>query len=290
MPGSPSLRDVDIADLRPRVGHIQFLNCVPLYWGLVRTGALADVDLVKDTPDRLSDALIAGDLDLGPISLVEYLRHADELLLLPDLAVGADGKVLSVNLVSHCPLGELDDRLVALGSTSRTSVVLAQLLLEERYGVRPRYETWPPDLPAMMREADAAVLIGDPALRATIDAPVHGLLVTDLAEEWTRWTGFPMVFAVWAVRRSYAAAHPGLVKDVHESFLASRDLSDRRVDEVAADAARFERFDAATLAAYFRALQFGLGPRQEAGIAEFARRVSQRANLSPDVRIAYAIG
>ena len=89
---------------RPRVGHIQFLNCLPIYWGLMRSGALIDVDLHKDSPDRLSAALVAGDLDIGPISLVEYLRHADELLLLPDLAVGSDGPVLSVNMVSTRPL------------------------------------------------------------------------------------------------------------------------------------------------------------------------------------------
>ncbi|HEY7175317.1 MAG TPA: MqnA/MqnD/SBP family protein, partial [Micromonosporaceae bacterium] len=120
---------------RPRVGHIQFLNCLPIYWGLMRSGALLDVDLHKDTPDRLNTALVAGDLDIGPISLVEYLRHADELLLLPDLAVGSDGPVLSVNLVATKPLAEI--RRVALGSTSRTGVLLAKMLLAERYGVRP---------------------------------------------------------------------------------------------------------------------------------------------------------
>ncbi|GAB3948251.1 hypothetical protein GCM10027614_44980 [Micromonospora vulcania] len=88
---------------RPRVGHIQFLNCLPIYWGLMRSGALIDVDLHKASPDQLNAALVAGDLDIGPISLVEYLRHADELLLLPDLAVGSDGPVLSVNVVSTKP-------------------------------------------------------------------------------------------------------------------------------------------------------------------------------------------
>ena len=122
---------------RPRVGHIQFLNCLPIYWGLMRSGALLDVDLHKDTPDRLNAALVAGDLDIGPISLVEYLRHADDLLLLPDLAVGSDGPVLSVNLVSTRPLAELDGRRVALGSTSRTGVLLARMLLADRYGVAP---------------------------------------------------------------------------------------------------------------------------------------------------------
>ncbi|MGH8889337.1 MAG: MqnA/MqnD/SBP family protein, partial [Acidimicrobiales bacterium] len=62
---------------RPRVGHIQFLNCLPLYWGMVNSGALLDVELSRDTPDRLNERLVAGDLDIAPISLVEYLRHQD---------------------------------------------------------------------------------------------------------------------------------------------------------------------------------------------------------------------
>lgn len=259
---------------RPRVGHIQFLNCLPIYWGLMRSGALIDVDLHKDSPDRLSAALVAGDLDIGPISQVEYLRHADELLLLPDLAVGSDGPVLSVNVVSTRPLAELDGARVALGSTSRTGVLLAQLLLAERYGVRPEYFRCPPDLTQMLLEADAAVLIGDVALRALYEAPKQGLEVTDLGQAWREWTGLPMVFAVWAVRRDFAAAHPGLVKEVHEAFLRSRDLCLAELDQVAEAGARWEPFDAATLASYFRALDFSLGERQVAGLREFARRAA----------------
>jgi chorismate dehydratase len=237
---------------RPRVGHIQFLNCLPIYWGLMRSGALLDVDLHKDTPDRLNAALVAGDLDIGPISLVEYLRNADDLLLLPNLAVGSDGPVLSVNLVTTRPPAELDGRPVALGSTSRTGVLLAQMLLAE----------------------DAGVLIGDPALRATYQAPARGLQVLDLGQEWRSWTGLPMVFAVWAVRREFATANPGMVKDVQEAFLRSRDLCLTELDTVAESAARWEPFDAATLATYFRTLDFSLGDRQVAGLREIARRAA----------------
>ena len=257
---------------RPRVGHIQFLNCLPIYWGLVRAGALLDVELTKDTPDRLNDLLVSGSLDIGPISLVEYLRNASELVLLPDIAIGSDGPVLSVNLVSQVPLSSLDGRRVALGSTSRTSVRLARMWLEQVHGVRPSYFTCPPDLTTMLLEADAAVLIGDAALRATHDAPGLGLAVHDLGAAWRDWSGLPMVFAVWAARRSYAAANPGLVKDVHAAFLRSRDDALAHVSEVAAAAARWETFDAATLATYFRTLDFSLGPRQVAGLREFGRR------------------
>jgi len=266
---------------RPRVGHIQFLNCLPIYWGLMRSGALIDVDLHKDTPEKLSAGLIAGDLDIGPITLVEYLRHADELVLLPNLAVGSDGPVLSVNLISTRPLAELDGRPVALGSTSRTGVLLAQMLLTEKYGAEPEYFRCPPELTQMLIEADAGVLIGDPALRAMYEAPRLGLQVTDLGLAWKEWTGLPMVFAVWAARKDFAAAHPGVVKDVHEAFQRSRDLSLGELDEVATAAARWEPFDAQTLAAYFRALDFSLGERQIAGIREFARRAAARGEVPP---------
>ncbi len=271
---------------KPRVGHIQFLNCIPIYWGLVRSGALLDLDLVKDTPERLSEQLVAGDLDIGPISLVEYLRHAEDLVVLPDVAVGSDGPVMSCNLVSQMPFGDLHGARVALGSTSRTTVELARLVLRECHGVEPLYYSCPPDLAQMMQEAAAGVLIGDPALRASLyDAPRLGLRVLDLGQAWKEWTGLPMVFAVWAVRRDFLAKQPALTREVHAAFLHSRDLAMAEVDKVAAQAARWEAFDAANLERYFTTLDFSFGPRQFAGVREFARRVAAQIGVDPDVPI-----
>jgi len=266
---------------RPRVGHIDFLNCLPLYDGLVRSGALLDVRLRRETPDVLNGLLLAGELDIGPISLVPALQHCDEIVVLPDLAVGSDGPVLSVVLVSTRPVEDLDGAHVALGSTSRTSVLLAQMLLAQRYEAKTSFETTPPDLGAMLRVADAAVLIGDPALRATYEAPALGLHVLDLGAAWREWTGLPMVFAVWAARRDYAESHLEQVVAVQQSFRTSLSDSLSRVDEVAERAARFEPFDAATLATYFRTLDFSLGERQLAGVREFARRAAEQGAVPP---------
>lgn len=259
---------------RPRVGHIEYLNCMPIYWGLMRSGALIDVELTRAPPVALNDALVAGELDIAPISLVEYLRHAEDLLLLPGVAVGSNGPVLSVNIVHDRPLSELDGGRVALGSASRTGVLLAQMLLAERYGVKAEYVRTDPDVPLMLRNADAAVVIGDVALRALYEAPSQGLTVTDLGTEWRQWSGHPMVFAVWAVRREFAESQPGRVKDVQEAFARSLRLCLAELDEVAASAARWEPFDAATLAGYFRTLDFSLGEPQLAGLRAFAAKAA----------------
>lgn len=271
---------------RPRVGHIQFLNCLPLYWGLARTGTLIDFELTKDTPEKLSERLVRGELDIAPITLVEFLRNSDRLVAFPDIAVGCDGPVMSCVIVSQVPLEQLDGARVALGSTSRTSVRLAQLLLADRYGVTPDYYTCPPDLGLMMQEADAAVLIGDAALRAALhDAPRLGLQVHDLGLMWKEWTGLPFVFAVWAARRDYLAREPEVVHEVHRAFLDSRDLSLEEVAKVSEQAARWEVFDADLLERYFRTLDFRFGPDQLAGVREFARRVGPTTGFPADVTV-----
>ncbi|MFI9081843.1 menaquinone biosynthetic enzyme MqnA/MqnD family protein [Streptomyces sioyaensis] len=283
---APAGADADRRRSRPRVGHIQFLNCMPLYWGLARTGTLLDLDLTKDTPEKLSEQLVRGELDIAPITLVEFLRAADDLVAFPDLAVGCDGPVMSCVIVSQKPLEQLDGARVALGSTSRTSVRLAQLLLAEKIGVRPDYYTCPPDLGVMMQEADAAVLIGDAALRANLhDGPRLGLEVHDLGQMWKEWTGLPFVFAVWAARREYLEREPVMVQKVHEAFLASRDLSLEEVGKVAEQAARWETFDEPVLERYFTTLDFRFGPAQLAGVTEFARRVGPTTGFPADVQV-----
>ena len=256
---------------RPRVGHIQFLNCLPLYWGLIRTGALADVELVKDTPDRLYDMLVSGELDLGadqPGRVPPAHRRAGA----PARPRGRQRRPGDVgHLVSQLPLADLGTERVALGSTSRTCVLLTQMWLEEVHGVTPGVLHLPAgpgrdDAGGRGRGADRRRCPACHVRRAGL-----GLAVHDLGAAWRDWTGLPMVFAVWAVRRDYLAAEPGLVKDVHEAFLRSRDVCLEHVDEIAEHASRWESFDQPTLAGYFRTLDFSLGDRQLDGTTSFCR-------------------
>lgn len=253
--------------MRPRVGHIQFLNCLPLYYMLVKKGLLLDIDLYKDTPAQLCERLLAGRLDISPVPSIEFARHADELLLLPGIAVSSRGPVMSIVLVSKVPLAELDARPVALANNSRTSQVLARLVLGHRFGVQPEYFQSAPDLPEMFREADAALLIGDDALRVVAaPCPYH---VFDLGREWSEMTGMSMVYALWAVRRDFAGQHPGEVTRVQRAFQASLRESIGAVEEIASDIARWEPFSAAFLKQYFEALQFDFEPDLQQGLLHF---------------------
>jgi chorismate dehydratase len=148
----------------------------------------------------------------------------------------------------------------------------------------------PPDVPMMLREADAAVTIGDVALRAyyEFERGGPGPEVVDLGAAWRAWTGLPMVFAVWAARRAFAQAHPGLVKEVHDALRGGVTRALAEVETVAARASRWEVFDQASLVRYFTTLDFRLGARQLAGVAEFARRAAARGAVPPLREMAFA--
>ncbi len=253
---------------RPRLGHIQFINCLPLYYGMVKNDVLLDVDLVRANPADLAVELVDGKLDLAPIPAIEYARHAEQFELLPDIAISSDGEVQSILLVSTVPVEELTGKTIALAANSRTSVVLAQILLERRWGVTADYVDMPPDLPAMLRDADAALLIGDEAIRTYWEPPAH-LFTYDLGTEWKAWTGLPFVFAVWAVRRDYAQAEPAAVRRVADALSGSLDYCRLHLDDISEYAARWEQFPAEQFRSYFDALQFRFEPRYREGLTRY---------------------
>lgn len=253
---------------RPRLGHIQFINCLPLYYGMVKQDVLLDVDLVRANPADLAEMIVSSALEVAPIPAIEYARHADELVLLPDIAITSDGEVQSILLVSKVPAEELSGRTVALAANSRTSQVLARILLARRWGVEPAYVTMPPDVPAMLRDADAALLIGDEALREHWE-PTPGLLAYDLGSEWTAWTGLPMVYAVWAVRRAYAEGEPHAVGDIADALSGSLAYCRAHLDEISEYAARWEHFAPEKFRSYFDALHFRFEPRFREGLVRY---------------------
>jgi chorismate dehydratase len=258
-----------------RLGVIDYLNCVPVYdWllGQMADGGMSGIETVAGTPAQMNQALLSGEIDVANVSSVAFGEHADEWLLIPHLSVAAHGAVESVLLFSwHDDWRALDGRSIALTDHSATSVALVRLLSERRYGIQPRYVTQPPNLDAMLAEHDAALLIGDIALRegylrrAIADRGQPHTF--DLATEWQAWTGLPFCFSVWAARaeRAEAIAASEVIRLLHDS--RARGIAD--LDRLAREAAARLNLPVAVCARYLRLLDYDLGPSDLDGLRHF---------------------
>jgi chorismate dehydratase len=182
-----------MADHPFRISIIEYLNAAPLNYGFKHGLGYQHFHLQFHVPSMCADKLSSGEVDAGIVSSIEYLRIPG-LRIVPGLCIASPKRVRSVGILSKVPPEQI--RTLALDTSSRSSVVLAQILLRERYGASPETHEMGPDLDAMLEAHDAAVMIGDHFMRAKRD----GLLMLDLAEEWHSWTGLPFVFALWLVR------------------------------------------------------------------------------------------
>jgi chorismate dehydratase len=272
--------------MRPRLGHIQFLNCLPLYYGLVKTDVLLDVDLVKAAPKDLSEMLVGGELDVAPIPSIEYARHAEDLVLLPDISISSDGEVQSILLLANESPERLDGRCVALTDTSRTSQVLARILFERYWIATPEYAEMPSDLASMMREAEAALLIGDDALRA-YHQPTD-LLKYDLGQTWKDYADLPMVYAVWAARREFAEQNPGELERVDWALNQSNRYTHEHLEAISEYAARWEPFPVTFFRSYFDALRFDFSERYRDGLRRYLEEAHAIGQLDRVPELAFS--
>ena len=219
---------------RLRISAISFLNTAPLMWDFEHPvpGELKLQDQFEITytvPSQCAAELSAGTADIGIIPSITYATIPG-LAILPDVAIAAKNAVRSILLVLKKPIEEV--RTVALDTSSRTSVILTQILFSKHFpgpGAR-EYVAMAPDLDQMLDRCDAALLIGDSALQ--VDRSRHQSL--DLADEWRRFTGKPFVFAFWAVRMA-ALTGGGRGYELSEIFSRSRDhgLEPRNLEVIA---------------------------------------------------------
>jgi chorismate dehydratase len=181
--------------LKPRVCAVSYLNTVPLVWGIER-GAERDIfDMRYALPSECADQLASGGADIGIVPVIEIARQ--KLDSFRSTGIACRGAVRSILLVAKTPLREIKTLATDMGS--RTSVMLSRIILAEKYGVRPKLISRRAELAPMLGEADAALVIGDPALH--LDPSKLPFETLDLGSEWTGMTGLPMVFALWSGRK-----------------------------------------------------------------------------------------
>jgi chorismate dehydratase len=244
-----------------RLGYLDFINCLPIYFGILEKKINIDAQIIPGFPNQLNALLAVGDLDISPISSIEYARHQDEYLLLPDICLNSEGPVKSVVLISKFPIEMLDNKSIALPTTSATSHVLLKILLSH---LNIAYRTKPPEINSMLNSSDAALLIGDDALRI---AETNGLFLYDLAELWQEKTGFPIVFAVWATRKDYVRKSYRIINDIAHSLRKSLNYGlaniDKIIDRVLPEFPYVDLWD------YFRNLKYEFGTKEREGLLSY---------------------
>ncbi|MDQ3865732.1 MAG: menaquinone biosynthesis protein [Actinomycetota bacterium] len=244
-----------------RLGRISYVNMAPLFFRLD-----ADVEEVGGVPTELNQALLAGDVDLAPISSIEYARHASRLRILPRLCVSSEGAVDSIQLVSRAPLASI--RSVAVTPESATSAVLVRVLLPDAEHV------------PLGEAADARLLIGDAALRSMFEDPTPH---HDLGRLWLERTGLPMVYALFACRDPV----PDGVAELEDTLLGAHRFAQERPEALARDASSRYGYPAGFLARYFEKLGYRFGPRERAGVLTFFELARDAGELDavPELRL-----
>jgi len=242
---------------KPRISVVQYLNTAPLVWGMLHGAERGRFDLEFTTPARCADAVARGQADVGIVPSIEVPR-IEGAEIVSGVSIASKGLVKSVLLLSKVPMEEI--RSVAMDNSSRTSAALVTVLLRRFYGLDFQSAPADPQLEQMLKRADAALLIGDPALTFLLklegsrserqelkvegrrlkseepypDSPTFAtrptdILVYDLAAEWKKFTGLPFVFAVWAGRPEAGLA------EFARDFQESRDQGLRHLDAIASE-------------------------------------------------------
>jgi chorismate dehydratase len=249
-----------------RLGRISYVNMAPVFYRLD-----AEVEEVQGVPTELNARLLAGELDVAPISSIEYARNAQRLRLMPRLCVSSEGAVDSIQLVSRKPLEQV--RTVAVTPESATSVVLTKVLLPEAEHV------------PLGEDADAKLLIGDAALKSAFEDPTPHY---DLGRLWLERTGLPMVFAVWACPEPVCAG----LSELEEALVASVRLARAEPEQLAHEASARYGYPAGFLARYFEKLRYRFGPRERAGLYTFLELARDGGLLEtvPELRFVQTTG
>jgi chorismate dehydratase len=281
-----------------RISIVEFLNTAPLVWGFTDGPLAGKYDLSFAVPSQCAEDLRAGRADVGIIPSIEYQRM-DDVVVLPGMAIAAKNEVRSLLVISKVPIEHV--QTFALDTNSRSSVGLARILCKRHWNIAPEFIDMAPDPDKMLARADAAVIIGDPALRLrlTLDAQaakapqggdccggedeqpvknVQTLFVYDIAQQWREMTGLSCVLAIWVARRGVVT--PEMVAD----FQASREYGLAHTGEIAEGAALKLELPPRELERYLTEnIDYSLDDENLAGLKLYYEE-GARAGLIPQAR------
>jgi chorismate dehydratase len=280
-----------------RISIVQYLNTAPLVWSFTNGPLRGKYDLSFTVPSQCAEDLRTGRADVAIIPAIEYQRIKD-LVVLPDMSIASKKQVRSLLLISKKPVREV--RSLALDRSSRSTQALTRILCAEKWKIAPNFSEATPNLPEMLTQSDAALLIGDPALRISLGLEKDSrpgaegeaicptamlgitraelLYVYDVVGEWRSLTGLPAVLAVWAARCDVATP------DVAADFISSRDFGLAHISEISFEAARELELPAPALESYLRRnIDFSLDAENLRGLNSYYQYAA-RLGLIPQAK------
>jgi chorismate dehydratase len=258
--------------MKIRLSLVHYLNSAPLGWAFIHGPFHESFEVFPSSPASCADQLLKGEVEIGLIPSIEYQRIPG-LRIIPDVSISSLAEVRSILLVK--PKGKIEINSVALDNSSRTSVALTKILLQKKLGIRPEFVPHPPDLRGMLNQCDAALLIGDAALKVSLT----DYTTMDLAGEWVQWQQKPFVCAFWACRRDFPI--PG---DLNAIFLEAKAWGLERRPEIAAVFARSLNLPAPFLENYLeKNINFDMGAGHIQGVEAFYC-LAKQLDLIPELR------
>jgi chorismate dehydratase len=285
-----------------RISIVQYLNTAPLVWGFTNGPLAGKYDLSFTVPSQCAEALRAGAADIAIIPAIEYQRIPG-LVVLPDLAIASQNRVRSLLIIAKKPIEQV--RSIALDQSSRSTQALTRILAEEHWKIDPEFFETAPDLRIMLERADAAMLIGDPALRISIaiekrstvspqgravcQAATLGITsaeifhVYDVVGEWRKFSSLPAVMAVWAARPEV------ITSEVFADFAASRHFGLTQIAAICQQAARELELPQPALESYLRRnIDFSLGEENRRGLERYFHEAAKLGLIPIEKKIEWA--
>ncbi|MCM3784015.1 menaquinone biosynthesis protein [Neobacillus mesonae] len=265
------------------IGKISYTNAWPIFYFFEPAKLTHMAELITEVPAQLNKRIHEETLDLSAMSSFAYGMVSDRLLLLPDISVSSRGEVKSILLFSKKPIESILNSTIALTNTSATSINLLKIIMTKFYEGNPDYISMEPELESMMEVADAALLIGDHAIRASWTD--HSYYVYDLGELWYRFTGHQMTYAVWAVSRNFAENHGEAVKEIVQAFHDSKAKSLKDLAPVVADAILQIGGSEDYWYNYFRNLCYDFGENELQGLQLYFRYAHELGLMEHEVQV-----
>ncbi|MGL4722640.1 MAG: menaquinone biosynthetic enzyme MqnA/MqnD family protein [Desulfovibrionaceae bacterium] len=264
-----------------RLGRIQYNNVLPLYYSLENGITPNPFSLTYAPPSTLNNLIRNADLDISPVSSIEYIQNQEHYYLVKDLCISSKGAVKSVLLFSHVPIEMLDNAYIALTEESNTSVALVKILFKEYYNITPRYIDRK-EAKKNTIQCKAMLLIGDSALQESSRNTYQ--YCYDLGALWYEWTNLPFVFAVWVIRKEYSTA--SLIQNI--AFLyEARSWGRQNMSIIYKAVKEKTTMTDEDIIQYYTLLQYSFGKEEESALYHFAFLLYKNAIISKAVNAPF---